>query len=166
MLPYHFESYVDVSASADAVFSHLDDPIRLSAHMSNSSWMMAGSRMAIELDASEGRAVGAIIRLRGQVLGIPLCVDEIVTERNPPLRKAWETTGTPNLLVIGQYRMGYEITPKGKASLLRVFIDYGLPVEPFSRWAGRLFGNYYARWCAQRMADDAAKKLPVNWTGE
>ncbi len=157
MLPYHFDSTVEVSAVADEVFSHLDDHSRLSAHMSNSSWMMAGSRMAIELDASEGRAVGARIRLRGQVLGIPLSVEEIVTERNPPLRKSWETTGTPNLLVIGQYRMGYEITPKGKASQLRVFIDFALPDGPFSRWLGRLFGNFYARWCTQRMADDAAK---------
>lgn len=120
MLPYHFESAVEVSAAADAVFSHLDDHGRLSAHMSNSSWMMAGSRMAIELDASEGRAVGAIIRLRGRVLGIPLCVEEIVTERNPPLRKVWETIGAPKLLVISQYRMGFEITPRVHSSQLRV----------------------------------------------
>ncbi len=59
MLPYHFESTVEVSAAAVAVFAHLDDHSRLSAHMSNSSWMMAGSRMAIELDGSEGRAFGA-----------------------------------------------------------------------------------------------------------
>jgi Polyketide cyclase / dehydrase and lipid transport len=156
MLPYHFESNVEVSAAADAVFSHLDDHSRLSAHMSNSSRMMAGSRMAIELDASEGRAVGAIIRLRGQVLGIPLCVEEIVTERKPPLRKVWETTGRPQLLVIGSYRMGYEITPQAQASRLRVFIDYALPDEPISRWLGRLFGHFYARWCTQRMARDAA----------
>lgn len=157
MLPYHFESTVEVSAAAEAVFSHLDDHSRLSAHMSNSSWMMAGSRMAIELDASEGRAVGATIRLSGRVLGIPLSVEEIVTERKPPLRKFWETTGAPKLLVIGQYRMAYEITPKGKASLLRVFIDYALPDGPFSGLLGGLFGNFYARWCTQRMANDAAK---------
>ena len=157
MLPYHFESTVEVSAAADAVFSHLDDHSRLSAHMSNSSWMMAGSRMAIELDASAGRAVGAIIRLRGRVLGIPLSVEEIVTERNPPLRKVWETTGAPKLLIISQYRMGFEITPKAKSSQLRVFIDYALPDGPISHWLGRLFGHFYARWCTQRMADDAAE---------
>ena len=157
MHPYHFETTVEVSATADAVFSHLDDHSRLSAHMSRPSLLMVGSRMAIELDASEGRAVGAIIRLRGRVLGIPLSVEEIITGRNPPLRKIWETTGTPNLLVIGQYRMGYEITPKGKASLLRVFIDYALLDGPFSGLLGGLFGNFYARWCARRMADDAAK---------
>jgi polyketide cyclase/dehydrase/lipid transport protein len=162
MLPCHFESTVEVNAAADAVFLHLDDHSRLSDHMSNSSWMTAGSRMAIELDASEGRAVGSTIRLSGRVLGIPLSVEEIVTERNPPVRKVWETIGTPDLLVIGQYRMGYAITPKGKASLLRVFIDYTLPAGPFSGLLGGLFGNFYARWCAQRMADDAARHFLLN----
>lgn len=157
MLPLHFESDVELNAPAEDVFAYLDDHSRLSAHMSRSSWMMAGSRMAIELDPSEGRAVGAIIRLRGRVLGIPLSVEEIVTERKPPLRKVWETTGTPNLLVIGQYKLGYEITSKGKASLLSVFIDYALPDGPFSGLLGGLFGNFYARWCTRRIAGDAAR---------
>ena len=157
MLPNHFVSTVEVSAAADAVFSHLDDHSRLSAHMSRPSWKTVGSRMAIEFDVSEGRTVGAIIRLRGRVLGIPLSVEEIVTQRNPPLRKTWETTGASKLVVISEYRMGFEITPKGKASLLRVFIDYSLPAGPFSGLLGGLFGNFYARWCTQRMADDAAR---------
>jgi hypothetical protein len=59
--------------------------------------------------------------------------------------------------VIGRYRMGYEITPRGEASLLRVFIDYGLPDSLPARWFGRMFGGLYARWCTRRMADDAAK---------
>jgi len=151
----HYEATVELSARAEDIFAYLDDHLRLSVHMSKSSWMMAGSRMAIELDASKGRAAGAIIRFRGQVLGIPLCVEEVVTERNPPLRKVWETTGRPRLLVIGSYRMGYEITPKTQSSHLRVFIDYALPDGPISHWTGRLFGNFYARWCTQRMAYDA-----------
>lgn len=155
MLPSHFEIDVKLNAPAEDVFAYLDDHSRLSAHMSKPSWMMAGSSMAVELDASGGRAVGAVIRLRGRVLGVPLCVDEVVSERKPPLRKVWETTGTPNLLVMGQYRMGYEITPKGKASQLRVFIDYALPGGPFSG----LFGNFYARWCTRRMAEEAARRF-------
>jgi hypothetical protein len=156
ILPFHRESDVELNAPANSVFSHLDDHNRLSAHMSRPSWMMVGSRMAIELYASEGHAVGAIIRLHGQVLGIPLSVEEIVTERRPPWRKVWGTTGRPQLLVIGPYRMGFEITPIAQSSQLRVFIDYDLPNGPISRWLGRLFGNFYAHWCAQRMANDAA----------
>ena len=156
LLPFHFESDVELNAPANAVFSHLDDHNRLSAHMTKPSWIMAGSRMAIEFDASEGRAVGAIIRLRGRVLGIPLSVEEIVAERRPPLRRVWVTTGRSQLVVIGSYRMGYEITPKAHFSRLRVFIDYALPDGSISYWLGRLFGSFYARWCTQRMVNDAA----------
>jgi Polyketide cyclase / dehydrase and lipid transport len=157
MRPHHFDTRVVVSAPADVVFSYLDDHTRVSAHMSRPSWMMAGSRLAIELDASGGRTVGARIRLHGRVLGLQLTVEEIVTERQPPLRKVWETTGTPRLLVMGPYRMGYELRPRGHASLLCVFIDYALPETPPARWLGRIFGRTYARWCTQRMADDAAE---------
>jgi Polyketide cyclase / dehydrase and lipid transport len=156
LLPFHFESDVELNAPADAVFTLLDDHSRLSAHMTRPSWMMAGSVMTLEFDASNGRAVGAFIRLTGRVLGIPLSVEEVVTERNPPQRKVWNTIGRPQLMVIGAYRMGYEITTKSPYSHLRVFIDYALPDGPVSYWFGRVFGNFYARWCTQRMTNDAA----------
>ena len=157
MLPFQFESKVDVNASAEVVFSYLDDPRRLSAHMSKSSWMMAGSRMVTELDAAEGRSLGSKIRLSGQVFGISLWVDETVTERHPSSRKVWETIGEPNLLVIGHYRMGYKIEPQGDSSALCVFIDYDLPQALPARWIGKIFGHFYARWCTKRIAGDAVK---------
>ena len=156
MLPFHFESDVELNAPADAVFTFLDDHSRLSAHMTKPSWMMAGSVMTLEFDASNGRTVGAKISLQGRVLGIPLSVEEIVTERNAPLRKVWNTIGKPQLLVVGPYSMGFEITPGTLTSSLRVFIDYALPDGVISYWLGRLFGNFYARWCTQRMTNDAA----------
>lgn len=155
-LPFHCESTRIVAASADAVFLNLDDHDRLTAHMSQSSWMMAGSRMDIELDAAKGRAAGSLIRLRGRLLGIPIHVEEVVTEHAPPFRKAWETIGAPKLLVIGRYKMGFEITPQGTSSRLRVFIDYDLPAPLPERWLGFLLGGLYARWCTQSMANDAA----------
>lgn len=154
---FHAESRRDIAASAEALFSHLDDHNRLSSHMSQSSWMMVGSRMDIELDADKGMAVGSRIKLKGRVLGLPLLVDEVVTERVPPLRKVWETIGSPQLLVIGPYRMGFEIMPQGAASQLRVFIDYATPASGISRWLGRRLGGFYARWCTESMAKDAAR---------
>ena len=154
-LPFHFESDVDVNAPADAVFALLDDHSRLSAHMTQPSWMMAGSVMTLTFDAAGGRAVGAKINLQGRVLGIPLLVEEIVTERNPPQRKVWTTTGRTQLVVIGSYRMGFEIVPNTQSSHLRVFIDYAHPDGYFTYWLGRLLGATYARWCTQRMTGDA-----------
>jgi hypothetical protein len=86
--------------------------------------------------------------MTGRVFGLPLSLEEAVTERDPPHRKVWETIGRPQLLVIGNYRMGFEIKPQGTGSLLRVFIDYTLPKARPARWLGRLFSQYYARWSA------------------
>lgn len=129
-LPLHCESQREVRAPSDVAFSYLDDHSRLTAHMSRSSWMMAGARMKIELDASLGRAVGSRIRLSGRVLGVPVSVEEVVTERQPPLRKVWQTTGVPRA-----------------------------PGTPLARWLGGLLAAAYARWCTDSMADDAAKRF-------
>ena len=42
VLPFHFESNIDVNAAASDIFTLLDDHSRLSAHMTKPSWMMAG----------------------------------------------------------------------------------------------------------------------------
>ena len=113
--------------------------------------------METELDAGRGQKVGSRIRLSGRVFGVALSVEEIVVERDPPRRKVWATIGAPKLLVIGHYRMGFELSLQGKGSVLRVFIEYALPQSAPARWLGRLFGRYYARWCTQQMVDDAVK---------
>ena len=156
-LPRHAEALAQASASPEQVFAFVDDHARFSSHMSQSSWRMGGGRMIVSLDDHRGQSVGSHIVMSGRVLGLALCIDEVVTERQPPRRKVWETVGTPALLIIGPYRMGFEVSPGDGASSLRVFIDYALPRTWPERWLGRLFSNYYARWCVQRMADDAAR---------
>ena len=83
------------------MFAHLDEHSRLAGHMSQSSWMMLGSRMNLHVDDGKGQRVGSVIRLSGKVVGLPQHVEEAVTERTPPSKKVWETIGEPNLLVIG-----------------------------------------------------------------
>ena len=125
--------------------------------MSQSSWRMGGGQMKVELDKEHGRAVGSKIRLNGRILGINLFVEEVVTDREPPQRKVWQTIRTPRLLVIGHYKMGFEIKPQKGGSLLRIFIDYELPENGIARWLGWLFGRFYARWCTKQMANDTAR---------
>lgn len=144
-----------ISSSVDDVFAHIDDHTQVSSHMDKPSWKTGWSRMKTELDAGRGQQVGSRIRLAGQVLGIELSVEEMVTERVPPHRKVWKTTSAPKLLVIGHYRMGFELSPQGNGSMLRVFIEYALPEKAPDRWLGRLFSRYYARWCTQQIVDDA-----------
>lgn len=155
MYTRHAETVVRVRAAPEALFTHLDDHSRLSGHMNRSSWMVFGSRMELHLDAANGHEVGSVITLHGKVLGVTLRLEEAVVERLPPSRKAWETIGEPRLLVIGRYRMGFEIAPSAADSTLRVFIDYDLPGRGVPRALGRLFGGAYARWCTQQMARDA-----------
>jgi hypothetical protein len=129
--------------------------------MGESSTMMMGSRMAIEIDDRQGRAIGSKIRMYGRMLGIGLSLEEVITERQPPSKKTWETVGTPRLLMIEHYRMGFELTPEGDAARVRVFIDFSLPARAPGSWLGRLLGGVYARWCTRRMAEDAGRHFEV-----
>jgi hypothetical protein len=84
---------------------------------------------------------------------VSLFVEEVVVAHDPPVRKTWETIGTPRLLVVGPYRMSFELQGSGTGTRLRVAIDYELPV----RGVEGLFGRLYARWCTQQMVRDAAR---------
>ena len=155
----HAESRGRIRAHAERVFAHLDDHSRLSAHMSRRSWRMGWGRMDLRLDARAGRAVGSRIRLEGRVFGLWLELEEVVTEYAPPARKVWETVGTPRLLVIGPYRMGFHLESQREDVTLTVFVDYAPPARGISRLLGRLFGHAYAQWCCDRMVADARAAL-------
>jgi hypothetical protein len=143
-------------ATLQALFDRLDDQSKLGAHMSKRSMMMMGGRMTYAFDAAMGRAVGSVIRMGGSFLGLKLDVEEVVTERVPPTHKAWETRGHPRMIVIQDYRMGFQITPLAEGrSRLRVFIEYNRAASLAGSMLARLFAPMYARWCLQRMAGDA-----------
>ncbi len=91
------------------------------------------------------------------MLGFELRLEQAIIERQPPRLKTWETEGEPRLVVIGGYRMGFVIAPKGRASLLTVFIDYCLPSSRAGRWLGHVLAPAYARWCCARMLQDAQR---------
>ena len=156
---FHREGSADVAASPATLFAFLDDHKRLAAHMEKPSLMMAGATMKIATDSQRGQAVGSRISMTGRFLGIPLCVEESVIEYEPPLRKTWETYGEPRLLVMGEYRMGFNLTPLTDRTQLRVWIDYDLPSGVWVRWLGRMFVNVYADWCVTRMVKDAKNDL-------
>jgi hypothetical protein len=151
----HEEVQCVVPAPAEDVFEHVDHPERLSAHMARTSWRLGGSSMSIETDALGGRAVGSRIRLAGRMTGVMLDAECVVLRRDPPRFKAWETVGSPHLLVIGSYRMSVSIEPEGGVSNVTIDIDYALPPNRF--W--RPFGPTYARWCVRQMARDLVRQF-------
>ena len=152
-----FQTVVYLSAPSAAVFERLDDQTRLAAHMERRSAMMGGGRMTYQFDVGRGQAVGSHIKMGGPAFGLSLYVDEVVTQRDPPRRKAWETVDQPRLLVVGGYEMGFEITPAACGCDLRVWIAYDLAPNRLGRWLGPLLAPLYAKWCVSRMAGDAAE---------
>lgn len=156
-----YSGFAETRGSVDAplatLFEFLDDQANLSAHMGKSSGMMLGSTMDIHMAPDHTRRVGSAFGFTGHVLGVRLKVDEVVTSREPPTRKAWETTAEPTLWVIGRYQMGFELTPDGRSSKLRVYIRYDLPGTGLPWLLGRLFGRIYAAWCTGQMVSDAQK---------
>lgn len=162
--PLHHETRVKLRAPPDVAFSYLDDFNNLSSHMAKRSTMLMGARMSIKTDALDGRSVGSRVRMAGRMLGMALSLEEVITDRQPPFRKAWETVDV-DLLVIGQYRLGFELSASGDQSDLRVFIDYDLPRKGAGRWLGKALGAAYARWCTARMANDAASHFASDRVG-
>lgn len=152
---FHREVTATLAASPEALFPLLDDPVRLAAHMGRRSAMLAGGVMRTDVDARRGQAVGSVIRMSGRVLGMSLWLEEAVVEREPNARKTWETLGEPRLLVIGRYRMGFDLVPGDHGTQLRVWIDYSLPSAGTARWLGRVFGRLYADWCVRQMLQAA-----------
>lgn len=147
----HYEEAVDVVASAEEIFNYVDDHLNFSSHMNKSSAMMGGGSMKMDLDGGKGKIVGSHIRMSGKVFGINIYLDEVVTVHNPPFKKTWETVGVPNLLVIGDYEMGFEIKEIGDKSNFKVFINYNLPNGIFTRFLGMILGRFYAKWCVHQM---------------
>ncbi len=71
----HYERSQDVEATAEVVFDFIDDREQFSAHMGQSSWMMGGGTMTVDMDERRGRSVGSHIRMRGSMLGVEVHLD-------------------------------------------------------------------------------------------
>jgi len=153
----HYEETVWVGAEPKNVFAFVDDHAQLSAHMTEPSWRMGGARMTVSSDEQHGQAVGSHIRMRGRVLGVPISLDEIVTERVEPRHKEWETVGEPRLLVVGHYSMDVDVVPENGGARVIVGIDYDEPRR--NRWLGKLFGPAYAKWCVRQMKRDVRARF-------
>ncbi len=155
-LPIHYETSGLLNSSIEGAFNYLDDHTKLSSHMNKSSWMMMGTRMFTEFDADQGKSVGAKIIMKGKMMGIPLFVNEEISERTPHIKKTWETRGPQQLVILDQYRMGFILKPEGNDSTkLTVFIDYSIPTSGLKHILAVLTAKIYAKWCTESMVKDA-----------
>lgn len=154
---YRYEENKFIPADAARIFAFIDDHKNLSSHMDKPTWTMGGGHIDTSVDAGHGQEIGSHIRMSGKAFGITVFLDEVITRREPPRLKIWETVGTPKLLVVGDYQIKVEIEPRNDGSLLRVSIDYNLPAAHI--WLGKFFGGYYAKWCVQQVIKDTYKNF-------
>jgi hypothetical protein len=161
--PYHAESHGRLRAAAE----RLRSPRRSHAALGAYEPAVVPHGLGPHRPSSR-RAGGARGRKphppRGPDPRVWLALEEVVTEHAPPTPSVWATVGTPQVLVVGPYRMGFALVPTGAGgsgtgaaggATLIVFIDYTLPDRGLSRLLGQLFAHWYARWCTERMVTDA-----------
>ncbi|OGH20773.1 MAG: hypothetical protein A3D74_05620 [Candidatus Levybacteria bacterium RIFCSPHIGHO2_02_FULL_37_13] len=153
----HYEENILIPASPEEVFIYADDHTNFSSHMNKSSWMMGGGKMTTHPDDRNFQKVGSHLRMSGTVFGIKLFLDEVITHHQPPYRKEWQTVGDLDIIVIGHYKLGFEIKPENSNSKLKVYIDYNLPNSFKTRLLGILFGRFYAKWCVNQMISGVGK---------
>lgn len=145
-----------LTASPQQIFEFADDPKNFSAHMNKRSWMMLGTKMDTIVDEREFKEVGSHMQMVGNIVGIKLYLDEVVTDRNPNEGKGWKTIPGKEklkLVVVGDYAMAFRIEEIPEGSNFTVSIDYDLPKNPFNRALGYLMGDMYAHWCVNLMLD-------------
>ncbi|MBB3545140.1 MULTISPECIES: SRPBCC family protein [unclassified Rhizobium] len=159
-------STIDLLAPPQQVFAFLDDPTVVGAHMQKPSLMMLGASMEYEVDHGNGQVVGSIVKMRGRVLGMDVFVEEIVTERQPPWRKSWQTLGRPKLLVIDNYHMDFVIKPIREGSRVIVKIQYSYSRSPIGSWLGSFPAKAYAGLCVSKMTSEALKHFASPRNGQ
>lgn len=144
----HYEASVFIPAPMQDVFAYVDDHSNYYSHVIKFS-RLAGGRMALQMDEGRGQSVGSRIRLVGEVLGKSLSLEEVITRRDPPHLKTWETVGIPNFLIVGQYQYNVQIEPQSHGSMLCVSFYSDPPRE--GGWLRRLFSRVYTKLCAREM---------------
>jgi len=63
------------------------------------------------------------------------------------------------MLILKSYRMGFDLTPRGDGSSLRVFIDYVVPDGWPGYILGHRFASAYARWCVSEVIQGATRRF-------
>lgn len=153
----HLENNIQIEATPEEVFAFADNQLNFSSHMNTSSWMLGGGSMETDIDSLNGQAVGSHIKMYGKAFGFKLFLDEVITLHEPPYRKEWQTVGELKILVIGHYKLGFEITPDEKGVNFRVYIDYEKPSRFIEQMLYIVLSGVYANWCVNQMIDGVKK---------
>ena len=146
-------------ATPEETFNFVNNHKNFSSHMNKSSLMLGGGEMKTEFDNDMGQKLGSHIKMSGNAFGLKLYLDEVITFYNPPYKKEWGTVGDLTLYIIGQYKLGFEISPKDKGSIIKVYIDYDKPKSFIEKVLSLFLGYFYAKWCVNQMINGVKLKF-------
>lgn len=144
----HYEESIFIPAPARNVFDYVDDHSRYYSHVIKFARLLGG-HMDLQMDESHGQSVGSHIRLSGKVFGRSLSLEEVITKREVPYIKTWETVGTPKFLIVGKYQYTVRVESKDHGSFLNISFDFSPPKK--SGWFRLFLSNIYSKMCAGEM---------------
>lgn len=148
-----------INAPVEKVFRFMDDLAKTGMHMSERSMMMMGKKLKIEHLPSPEKGVGAIFRWTGKMMGLSIDFTETVTLWKENEEKVWETIGSPQMIILGWYRMRLTTEPSEKGTRVSLEIQYTLPIVFFYKLLSLVFARWYADWCLGSMLGDTKKAL-------
>ncbi len=146
-----------IRAPCEKVFAFMDDLAKTGMHMSGRSMMMMGSKLKIEQLPGPEKGVGATFRWKGKVLGLPIDFTETVTHWKENEEKVWETIGSPQMIILGWYRMRLTTEPNENGTLASLEIQYMPPKGFFYNLLSAVSARRYADWCLSKMLGDTKK---------
>ena len=97
----HYQESIFIPATVQEVFDYIDDHSKYYSHVFKFARVLGG-KISLQTDQGHGQTIDSHIRLFGKVFGKSLSLEEVVTKREPPHLKTWETVGTPDFLIVGQ----------------------------------------------------------------
>lgn len=150
---------IQIRAPVEKVFAFMDDLAKTGMHMSERSMMMMGSKLKLEHTSGPEKGEGAVFRWSGKVAGLPVDFTEAVFRWKENEEKIWETVGSPQMIILGWYRMRLSTKPGGEGTSVSLEIEYAPPKGFFYRLLYLGLAGWYANWCLSKMLGDTKKAL-------
>ena len=131
------EKSIVINAPVEAIYTYLTDPTKAT------EWMTSLS----EVRNIKGEGVGQTYDWTYRMMGIPLDGTTTVSEQTPNERIKYETTG--GVTSAWDYSFAFD----GKATTLKLKIDYTIPVPVLGKLAEKLVANRNERETETNLAN-------------
>ena len=149
------------NASAEKVFSTIDNLGVTGMHMTQSSGMMMGSKLHLEYLTGNHTGSGTKYRWTGKMMGMKMDFTVEVTKWIEGVEKVWETIGEAKMIIYSWYRMQLKLTKNESTTFAELSITYEKPNDWFMEILSFLFADWYCNWCLKNMLTDSKRKIEL-----